>query len=134
MTSLYKHILIADDDEDDVELFQSALDEICPELKVSVASDGAKLIRLLDILQRPDAILLDLNMPYKSGKECLREIRKKDGYNDIPIVILSTSSSKADIDYCLTNGANQYIVKPNSVEGMKNIVRNLCYGNLNSTA
>ena len=67
-------------------------------------------------------------MPCKSGKECLEEIRAKDEFNDVPVVILSTSSHKADIDYCLKNGANDYLVKPASFKGMKTIVENICSG------
>jgi CheY-like chemotaxis protein len=126
MQNPIKRIVIADDDEEDVEMFQSAVNETCPDLELTVANDGAHLINILNKIPRPDAILLDLNMPLKTGKECLVEIRTKDEFKDVPIVILSTSDHKADIDYCLKNGANDYIVKPQSFEGMKNIVINLC--------
>jgi DNA-binding response OmpR family regulator len=65
-------------------------------------------------------------MPLKSGKECLEEIRAKDHFDVVPIAILSTSSSKSEIDYCLKKGANHYFVKPKSFNGMKSIVTNIC--------
>lgn len=134
MSFFLKHVLIADDDPDDVFMFQSALDELCPDLKLSVASNGIELISLLNKVERPDAIVLDLNMPCKDGKQCLVEIRTMALFKNIPIVMLSTSSSKVDIDYCLTNGANKYIVKPQSFEGLKAVVEVLCNGELGMIA
>ncbi len=121
---------MADDDQDDVELFQCAVEETCPDLELTVATDGEKLINLLDEIPTPDAIFIDLNMPLKTGKECLEEIRTKDEFDNVPIVILSTSAQKADIDFCLNNGANHYFIKPHSYEGIKSIVENLCSGQL----
>ncbi|HEX8460855.1 MAG TPA: response regulator [Segetibacter sp.] len=126
MAKPIKHIVIADDDFDDIEMFQSAVDETCPDIELTVANDGAHLLSLLETISTPDAILLDLNMPCKTGKECLIEIRTKSEFDDVPIVILSTSNRRDDIDYCLENGANEYIVKPDTFEDMKNIVQNLC--------
>jgi CheY-like chemotaxis protein len=120
-----KHIVIADDDEDDIELFKTAVVEVCPMVDVIVADDGVKLLKLLDKIPKPDVILLDINMPLKSGKECLEEIRAKDDFNVVPIAILSTSNSEREIDYCLKKGANRYFVKPRSFEGMKNLVTNI---------
>jgi hypothetical protein len=50
MTSLFKHILIADDDQDDIELFQDAVNEICPDLKLTIATDSEKLINFTSVL------------------------------------------------------------------------------------
>ena len=124
----YKNLVLADDDEDDLELFAEAVIETYPDLQVTVATDGAKLIKLLAKIPTPDVILIDLNMPRKSGKECLEEIRANDEFNKVPIIILSTSDDKADIDYCLKRGADNYYVKPYSFEGMKNIIVNICSG------
>jgi CheY-like chemotaxis protein len=126
MLSKLKHIVIADDDEDDIAMFKDAVDEVCSTLDVIVARNGVKLLTLLDKIPKPDAILLDLNMPLKSGKECLEEIRAKDDFDVVPIGILSTSSSKQEIEYCLKMGANHYFVKPNTFEGMRSIVTNIC--------
>ena len=130
MPLAYKNVVIADDDQDDIQLFEEALKETCPDLNLTVATDGVKLINLLEEIPKPDVILLDLNMPIKSGKECLEEIRAKDEFDDVPIVILSTSNQKADIEDCLKKGANHYFVKPESFEGMKSIVANICTGQI----
>ena len=72
-----RNIVMADDDQDDVDLFQSAVDETCPKISLTVAKDGTKLMQLLDSSPAPDAIFLDLNMLGKSGKDCLGEIRSQ---------------------------------------------------------
>jgi CheY-like chemotaxis protein len=128
MPSLIKHIVLADDDPDDVDIFRSAVDETCFHLELTVATDGEKLVNLLNRIQTPDAIFLDLNMPRKSGKECLVEIRTNVKFDQVPIIILSTSNHIAEIDFCLNNGANHYLVKPQSYDGIKSIVENLCNG------
>ena len=63
MLSDIKHIVIADDDEDDVEMFRDAMDKVCPTIKVTVADNGVQLLSILNEIHKPDAILLDLNMP-----------------------------------------------------------------------
>ena len=125
-----RHILLADDDQDDILLFETAAQEACPDLELTVADNGLQLISLLDEINTPDAIFLDLNMPFKSGKECLKEIRSKHQFDNVPVIILSTSNHKSDIDYCLSKGANHYFTKPNSYKGLKEIVVDLCDGKL----
>ncbi|GEO10743.1 response regulator [Segetibacter aerophilus] len=124
----YKQIVIADDDEDDIAMFKEAVAEVCPAVDVLVAENGVELLSLIDEIPKPNAILLDLNMPLKSGKDCLVEIRAKEEFDIVPIGMLSTSDTKSEIDYCLKKGANHYFVKPHSFEGMKSIVTAICNG------
>jgi CheY-like chemotaxis protein len=131
MLNQIKNILLADDDLDDIEVFQIAVNEGCADLKLTVATDGIKLMKMLTTMPKPDAIFLDLNMPYKSGKDCLLEIRKNTEYDSVAVIILSTSSQKAEIDFCLKHGANNYLVKPSTYQGIKNIVAMVCTGNVN---
>lgn len=133
MPSAYKNLVIADADQDDIQLFQEAVEDTCPDLNLTVATDGAKLINLLDKIPTPDVILVDLNMPCKSGKECIEEIRAKNEFKDVPIVVLSTSNHKTDIKECLEKGANHYMVKPQSFDAMKSIVTNICNGQLSNS-
>jgi len=128
MITNIKHIILADDDEEDVEMFQTALDETCPRNEVTVAADGDKLLNLLEKLPVPDAIVIDLNMPCKSGKQCLQVIRSQKQYDRTPVIILSTSKLEADMQYCLSKGATQYFVKPKNFIGFKTLARNICSG------
>ncbi|GGB95971.1 response regulator [Dyadobacter sediminis] len=62
----------------------------------------------------PDIILSDLNMPGKNGYDILSEIREKEDYARIPVVITSTSSIKSVMEKCIRMGASDYLVKPES--------------------
>ena len=130
MKILSKKIVIADDDHDDIELFQTALMETCPDHELTVAQDGVTLLEILTTIERPYAIVLDLNMPGKTGKQCLVEIRSRKELEGVPIIILSTSNFEGDIQYCLAEGATNYLVKPSSFPALKKIAFNICNGSL----
>jgi CheY-like chemotaxis protein len=105
------HVLLTDDDADEVMLFQEAIKEVPFLVELSSAENGYDLLKALENNQ-PNLIFLDLNMPGKSGKECLQEIRLNPVFQDIPVIIYSTSNNRDDIDTCYNHGANLYIVKP----------------------
>ncbi len=117
-------ILLADDDPDDRELFAEAVHECGAQIEC--VANGAKLMKKLRSLEElPDCLFLDLNMPEKGGKECLREIRRDERLRDLPVLIYSTSSSKRDIDDTFELGANRYVTKPTSFSHLKKTVREL---------
>lgn len=120
MTSYKRmNVVLADDDEDDRELFAEAVSN--PETIVTTATNGKELMEMLEeMAELPDCIFLDLNMPEKTGKECLSEIRQNQKFDSVPIIIYSTSSSRRDIDETFALGANLYVVKPGSF-------KELCY-------
>lgn len=119
-----KHILLADDDEDDRALFSDALREICSPVRLTTAKNGVDLMKLLDSWKGtlPDAIFLDLNMPLKNGFECLDEIKAKHRLRDLPVVILSTSSQKETMDMLQRKQANVYIKKPGTYPELKTAI------------
>ena len=112
------HIILADDDDDDLLLFKEAITKVRSSIEVSLADDGQKLLHYINNLQVPDIIFLDLNMPRKNGLECLQEIRKDRKFDDVPVIIYSTSKSNRDIEACYYSGASYYLVKPYSFEEM----------------
>lgn len=128
MNAPFKHVVLAEDDAEDVELFQFALEEVCSDVELSVAGNGIELLHLLEKIPVPDVIVLDINMPIKSGKECLAEIRSKKIFDKVPVIIMSTSNSQHDIDYCLANGADKYLIKPADLTELKKMVENICEG------
>ena len=73
----------------------------------------------------PNVLFLDLNMPKKSGFECLKEIKKNDRFKDIAIVIYSTSSSEEHIEETFINGANIYVKKPSNFAILKKILSDI---------
>ncbi len=67
--------------------------------------------------QSPGVILLDLNMPGTDGREVLKEVKSDEKLRSIPVIVLTTSDDRGDIDECYQLGANSYIQKPVDVPG-----------------
>lgn len=106
-------VMLADDDEDDRDLFKEAISSQNTDLTTAI--NGKDLIKKLGEQQNlPDCVFLDLNMPEKNGKECLVEIRRHPKLKYLPVIIYSTSTNSRDIDETLALGANLYVVKPGS--------------------
>jgi CheY-like chemotaxis protein len=91
---------------------------------VKTVNDGLQLMNFLNDAenQLPNIVFLDLNMPVKSGMECLNEIRKNDRLRNLAIAIYSTSSSEENIEEAFVKGANIYIKKPNDFSQLKVIL------------
>jgi CheY-like chemotaxis protein len=109
-------LILVDDDEDDRELFSDALKASGLDITLLLLNSGAELISQLSRMedQYPDLIFLDLNMPGKNGLGCLSEIRAKDKFSNIPVIIYSTSSYHREIEKSFAAGANLYVPKPDS--------------------
>ena len=118
------YILLADDDEDDRLFFKDAFEEIKIQNNVDFVHDGMQLMDHLNNPDNklPDILFLDLNMPKKTGKECLIEIKKTERLKNIIIAIYSTSSSEEDIEDTFIQGANIYIKKPSDFNTLKKII------------
>jgi len=120
-------IFLADDDEDDRNFFSEAITELKMENRVTTFKDGKDL---MDYLEKPDSrlphiLFLDLNMPCKTGFDCLKEIRTNSRFKDISIAIYSTSSSEKDIEETFVGGANIYIKKPNDFSKLKKVIKDV---------
>lgn len=124
MAKEYIHIILADDDEDDRLFFTDAFNELKINTKVHTYNDGVELMNYLNHEEAilPDILFLDLNMPKKSGKECLTEIKESSKFKDIAIAIYSTSSSEEDIEDTFVCGANIYIKKPSDFNVLKKVL------------
>ena len=127
-------ILMADDDYEDRMMVKDSWEESRLSNDLRFVEDG---VQLMDYLERrgqytnpgdsprPGLILLDLNMPKMDGREALREIKASPNLRLIPVVIMTTSSAEEDILRSYDVGANSYITKPVSFEGLVQIVRQL---------
>jgi len=123
-TPAAKRILLVDDDIDDRELFVEAFSFIDDPSIVSTLEASDKLLDYLqsaDVL--PDYVFLDLNMPRKSGKECLKEIQQHESLRNIRVIIYSTSINPRDVAETYQDGAYCFIQKPNSFSDLKNILQ-----------
>ena len=127
-------ILMADDDEDDRLLAADALAESRLINELYFVEDGQELIDYLyhngkyqdeAAAPRPGLILLDLNMPRLDGREVLRIIKQDTSLRRIPIVVLTTSKGEEDIYRSYDLGANSYITKPVTFEGLVTVLNTL---------
>jgi CheY-like chemotaxis protein len=114
--SATSRILIADDDEEDIEMMENAILEIAPATELLKFSNGRMIQQYFqnEEVKTPCLVVLDYNMPGLTGAEVLLYMRGQDKLRTIPRVVLSTSSSPQYKTECLANGADEYIVKPDS--------------------
>lgn len=127
-------ILMADDDPDDRMLTREAFEENRLMNDLRFVEDGEELMdylyhrgKFVDPHEspRPGVILLDLNMPRKDGREALKEIRADADLRRIPIVVLTTSKAEEDILRSYEIGANSFITKPVTFDGLVAVVNSL---------
>ncbi len=107
---LQKDILLAEDDMDDVLIFEMALKSIKVPHALRHAENGDRLFILLRE-RVPYILFLDIHMPCKDGMACIVEIRKNREYDNLPIVMYTSNLSDKIIDDCFRNGANLYVAK-----------------------
>lgn len=117
-------LLLADDDLDDCLFFEEALEDLCLSTTLVTVNDGVQLMDFLNCesTDLPDALFLDLNMPRKSGFECLSEIKINQALKEIPIVIFSTSLDKDVVNKLYDKGANYYIRKPGDFNILQKLI------------
>jgi CheY-like chemotaxis protein len=108
-----KDILLAEDDLDDVFLFETALKELNIQYILRHASNGDMLFVLLKE-KMPYILFLDVRMPCKDGVACVVEIRKNREYDSLPIIMYTSNLSDKIIEECYRNGANLYVTKTNT--------------------
>jgi chemotaxis family two-component system response regulator Rcp1 len=124
-------VLLVEDSPGDVRLTREAFKGATVQIKLCVAQDGAEAMNFLlrqgehANAPRPDVILLDLNLPKKDGREVLKEIKESLTLKSIPVVILTTSASDADILRSYLLHANCYITKPVDLEGFLTVVKSI---------
>lgn len=121
-------ILMADDDIEDLELFEEAIKNVEPGALLHKATNGKDAIDYL--ASKPDGelpclIVLDYNMPELNGSEVLQHICREKRYDGIPKVILSTSSTPVHIHECKANGATDYFVKPNNMKDLEILAKRM---------
>ena len=119
------HICFADDDPDDHLVFSTVMDELFPFIRLNSFYDCNDLVKYLndENSRLPDILFLDYNMPGNDNNECLLFIKKTARLSHIPVIIYSTSDYHKLIDESYRQGADKYIIKPNSFDGVKTIVK-----------
>ena len=124
-------VLLVEDNPGDVRLTREAFKDAKMLINLHVASDGVEAMIFLRRegeyinVPRPDLILLDLNLPKKDGREVLEEIKRSPTLKSIPVVILTTAESEADILKSYQLHANCYITKPVDLNGFLTVVKSI---------
>ncbi|WP_126973783.1 response regulator [Gynurincola endophyticus] len=125
------YILIAEDDEDDRFLLQTAFEENGFTDELVFVKDGLELTNYLEKIKIEPAetvpvfILLDLNMPKKDGREVLKEMKQDIDLKKIPVIVFTTTKNEFEIKRCYELGANTYVVKPVSFDSLVRVIREI---------
>jgi CheY-like chemotaxis protein len=124
-------VLLVEDDAGDVLMTREAFDAHKIANRLHVVDDGVKALEFLkrdgeySDAPRPGLILLDLNLPRRSGREVLADVKSDPDLCDIPVVILTTSSAEEDIVRSYKLHANAYVTKPVNFSRFVEVVRQI---------
>lgn len=118
------HILHVDDSAADLELVADAFATIAADVSLSAALNGDEaLTRLIEQSGTlPDLILLDLNLPLKSGRDVLRSLKSSPATRSVPVLVLTTSSAETDIRDAYELGASAFLTKPAGIQELRKLV------------
>jgi CheY-like chemotaxis protein len=107
-------VLVVEDSPQDVEAVRRTLARVHPDARLEWVEDGtAALDRLADEEgERPDLVLLDLNIPGLDGHGVLTTLRRRSRLEELPVVVLTSSTHPQDVAACYRAGANSYVFKP----------------------
>lgn len=123
--------LLVEDNPGDVRLTREALKESKLRNHLSVVGDGEEALAFLrrqppyENAPRPDVILLDLNLPKKSGREVLAEIKADPDLKRIPVVVITSSEAEQDIVASYDLHVNCYVTKPVDLDQFIKVVRSV---------
>ena len=123
MEAIKYDLLLADDDTDDCIFFTEALEDLPMEVNLTTVNDGVELMKwLTQPVNLPDILFLDLNMPRKTGLECLSEIKADEELRHLPVIIFTTSLDMSVVNLLYEKGAHFYIRKPGEFSTLKQII------------
>lgn len=111
-------VLYVDDDPEDIEIFVEAIKETDGSINCLIAQNGRQAMDILHAELAPDFVFLDINMPVINGKVLLAEIRKDKKFEDIPVVMYSTTINLIEIEEYKKMGANHFLIKHNRFQDL----------------
>lgn len=114
---MISHLLMVEDDDDHAELIEYQLNRSACAARISRCTDGEEALAFLgpregDAAQRPDLVLLDLNLPKRSGLEVLAAMKQDAELRRIPVIMMTTSTSARDLKQAYDLHCNAYVTKP----------------------
>lgn len=108
------HVLLAEEEAEEKDFFIQGLKKLELSYQISWAKNYNELFSLLETEPNIDLAIIDLDMPGKNGKECLKEIKAHEKYKSIPVIITTVSKNMSDINEVFENGAHYYAIRPYS--------------------
>lgn len=131
-SSQTRQVVIIEDNEADIETIRRALSTINLNINLKVFSNGDNVQQYLrkatsdSGFKRPDLIFLDLNLPDTDGRKLLKKFNHFDGFETVPIVVLTTSGNQKDIRQSYQTGANGFLTKPGPYEEYLETIQSAC--------
>jgi CheY-like chemotaxis protein len=121
-------LLLVEDSPSDVRLVREALKEASIPLQITIARDGVEATEYLHqaevgLVDKPNLVLLDLNLPRKNGREVLAEVKSSPTLKRIPVLVMTSSRSDEDISEAYSLNANCYITKPGDFQDYVHVVK-----------
>src|SRR6187431_1679646 len=120
---LIKRVLLVEDDRDDQSLFCESLKELYPGFICEMANDGPQALEMIAQNTFYDYIFIDLNLPKLDGFQVLEAIQQTKLVQNLPLIILSSTSRQSDIDRCHDLGATSFYTKPSSFTELVDVMR-----------
>ena len=119
-------ILLIEDDLDDIEFLEEAFKNQGIDAHMDIATDGSAAVNYIRSGHYyPDIIILDLNLPKIHGRDVIIEIKSSDAFRHIPLLILTTSSAREDMEYAYSHGADKYLIKPTTLGQIRQTVNTI---------
>jgi DNA-binding NtrC family response regulator len=119
-----KHILLVDDDIDELKIFMDALEEVPGSYKCTYAPNADQAVSMLKYIH-PHYIFIDYNLPGMNGIDLLAEVKKDRGLQEVPVYLYSTTINTETKRLAAFLGAAGSIEKPSSVGMMRSVLRNV---------
>lgn len=123
-----KHLIIVEDDEDDLDFLREGLLSV-EDVEITNYKDGLALLKALDHINasnKPDAIIMDLLLPFMDGIEILAELKSNKTHSEIPVIMFTSSILHEEI--CMKAGCAKYYMKPNSMKEYSLLAQDImCY-------
>jgi len=123
------NILLIDDDKDDRSFFLDAADSVSESIEILALENCFTLIKDLENnnIQQPELIIIDINMPEKDGWTCLKELKSHAVYQNIPVIMYSTTSPEHGAEQAKKIGALAFFTKPYDFKELKETVNEIAF-------
>ena len=118
------NVLMAEDDKDDFDVLADAISKVPVKVILSRAENGDVLMKLIHE-KIPDLLFLDIILPGRDGRDCIREIRSDKKFDKLPIIVYTSLKDLDTIEFCYRWGSNLFVQKPQTYSEIADIVRRI---------